>query len=54
MARKREALRTDGRTYTEPRPIYVSCRGRHIINTFIYEYMYLEKHFAVEKHTVEV
>ena len=23
--------RTDGRTYTEPRPIYVSRRGRHII-----------------------
>ena len=30
MARTREALRTDRRTYTEPRPIYVSRRGRHI------------------------
>ena len=27
MARTREALRTDGRTYATPRPIYVSRRG---------------------------
>ena len=37
MARKREALRTDGRTdgrtYTEPRPIYVSRRGRQLIKS---------------------
>ena len=26
--------RTDGRTYTEGKAIYVSRRGRHIINTF--------------------